>query len=71
VHFTHIFLFAQNGFTEQSFDRHEAVPVIQLILHERRESSKSYLHSISVRLLASGVGCSPLLLPYIPDERVV
>lgn len=44
-------VFAQNGFAEQSFDRREAVPVIP-VLHERGESSKSYLHSISVRLLA-------------------
>lgn len=63
-----IFLFAQNGFTERSFDRHEAVPVIQ-VLHERRESGKSYLHSISVRLLASSIGCSLLLLLYIPGLK--
>lgn len=45
VHLTCVFFFTRNGFTQQSFDRHEAVPVIHVLSHSRGESSESYLPS--------------------------
>lgn len=46
VHLTYVFFFTRNGFTQQSSDRQEAVPVIHVFLRKRGESSKSYLPSI-------------------------
>lgn len=37
MHFTYIFLFAQNGFTEQPFDRHEAVPGFRVLQGKKRK----------------------------------
>lgn len=45
VYLTYIFFFTRNGFTQQFFDRHEAVPVIHVLSHSRGESGESYLPS--------------------------